>query len=115
MATEYTEFHCCIFTAEDAEKQMSDYTQRVPKTYREVTMYTISLRLPTSLHKSARELAQQDEISINQFITIALSEKISALNAGEYLQERAKKGSRNKFLRALAKVKDRKPEPYDSL
>jgi hypothetical protein len=78
-------------------------------------MSTISLRLPTSLHKRARELAQQDETSINQFITLALSEKISALKAGEYLQARAKKGSRNKFLRALGKVKDRKPEPYDSL
>jgi hypothetical protein len=78
-------------------------------------MSTISLRLPTSLHKRARELAQQDETSINQFITLALSEKISALKAGEYLQERAKKGSRNKFLRALGKVKDRKPEPYDSM
>ena len=78
-------------------------------------MSTISLRLPTSLHKRARELAQQDETSINQFITLALSEKISALKAGEYLQERAKKGSRNKFMRALAKVKDRKPEPYDNL
>ena len=78
-------------------------------------MSTISLRLPTSLHKRARELAQQDEISINQFITIALSEKISALTAGEYLQERAKRGSRKKFLRVLSKVKNIKPAPYDSL
>jgi hypothetical protein len=78
-------------------------------------MSTISLRIPTSLHKRARELAQQEEVSINQFITLALAEKISALKAREYLQERAKKGSRKKFLQALSKVKDIEPEPYDRM
>jgi hypothetical protein len=78
-------------------------------------MSTISLRLPESLHKRARELAQKEEISINQLITTALAEKMSALLTEEYLEERAKKGSRRKFERALSKVRDIEPEPRDSL
>jgi hypothetical protein len=73
-------------------------------------MSTISLRLPESLHKSVRELARKEDISINQLITTALAEKLSALMTVEYLDERAKRGSRRKFERAMAKVRNVKPE-----
>ncbi|MBI5418872.1 MAG: toxin-antitoxin system HicB family antitoxin [Deltaproteobacteria bacterium] len=76
-------------------------------------MSTISLRLPASLHKSIRELAKKEDVSINQLITTALAEKLSALMTVEYLEERAKRGSRRKFERAMAKVKDVKPEEKD--
>ena len=36
-------------------------------------MSTISLRLPASLHKSVRELAKKEDVSINQLITTALA------------------------------------------
>jgi hypothetical protein len=78
-------------------------------------MSTISLRLPDSLHESARELAKQENISINQLITLALAEKMSALMAEEYLDKRVKHGSRAKFLKALTKVADVEPEKIDRL
>lgn len=78
-------------------------------------MSTISLRLPASLHKSVRELARKEDVSINQLITTALAEKLSALTTFEYLEERAKRGSRKKFERAMAKIKDIKPEEQDKL
>ena len=78
-------------------------------------MSTISLRLPESLHKQARELAKKDNVSINQLITTALAEKLSALLTSEYLEERAKLGSRRKFERVLAKVRDREPAEGDRL
>jgi hypothetical protein len=76
-------------------------------------MSTISLRLPESLHKRVRELARDEEISINQFVTTALAEKMSALMTLDYLQEGAGRGSRAKFARVLAKVKDRVPVAGD--
>lgn len=78
-------------------------------------MSTISLRLPESLHRTVRELAARDRVSINQFVTVALAEKISALLTEEYLDERARRGDRERFERALAKVPDREPEPPDRL
>ncbi len=78
-------------------------------------MSTISLRLPESLHKQARELAKKDNISINQFIATAVAEKMSALLAGEYLEKRAARGSSARFKRALARVADREPEERDRL
>ena len=42
-------------------------------------MSSLSLRLPDSLHRKIRELAKEEGISINQFITTALAEKLSAI------------------------------------
>ena len=78
-------------------------------------MSTISLRVPDSLHKKVREIAKTDNISINQFINSALAEKIAAFLTQEYLEERAKRGSREKFEKVLSKVSDIPPEEYDRL
>jgi hypothetical protein len=78
-------------------------------------MSTISLRLPDSLHKQVRRLAERESVSINQLITLALAEKLSALMTEDYLEERAKRGSRKKFKRAMAKVPKVQPEAYDRL
>ncbi|HET7275458.1 MAG TPA: toxin-antitoxin system HicB family antitoxin [Longimicrobiaceae bacterium] len=78
-------------------------------------MSTMSLRLPESLHRQVRELAEQEGISINQLVTTALAEKMSALMAREYLEMRAQRGSREKFDRALARVRAREPMAGDEL
>ena len=78
-------------------------------------MSTMSLRLPESLHRQAKELALQEGISINQLVATALAEKISALQALKYLEERAARGSRQKFDRALNKVKNVPVEAKDRL
>jgi hypothetical protein len=78
-------------------------------------MSTISLRLPQSLHKRVRDLAKQEEISINQFIATALAEKMSALMTSDYLEERSKRGNRQKFVRAMSKVRGVDPEKKDAL
>ena len=78
-------------------------------------MSTLSLRLPESLHKQVRELAQREGISINQFVAMAVAEKMSALMTEEYLEERARRGDRAQFERIVARVKDRAPDPGDEL
>jgi len=78
-------------------------------------MSTMSLRLPESLHQKVRELAEREGVSINQLVTTALAEKISALLTEEYLQARAKRGSRERFKEILEKVPDAEPEPGDEL
>ena len=78
-------------------------------------MSSISLRLPESLHKRVRELAKREGISINQLIDSAPAEKVTALMTVEYLEERAKRGSRSRFERALSKVKDIEPREEDRI
>jgi hypothetical protein len=78
-------------------------------------MSAISLRLPDSLHETVRELAEREGVSINQLITLALAEKISALLTEEYLGMRAEKGDRARFEHAMAQVPDEEPSEQDRL
>lgn len=76
-------------------------------------MSSISLRLPESLHKKARDLAKKEKTSINQLVSSALAEKISALTTEDYLQTKADRASKNRFKKALNKVKNVQPEERD--
>lgn len=78
-------------------------------------MSTMSLRLPESLHQKAREMAEREGVSINQLVTTALAEKLSALLTEEYLAERAARGSREQYDRVLAKVSDQHPIAGDEI
>ena len=78
-------------------------------------MSTISLRLSESLHKTVRKLAKKEGVSINQLVSTAVAEKLSALMTEEYLQSRAKRGSRKKFLKVLSKVPDVEPPSEDRI
>ena len=78
-------------------------------------MSVLSLRLPDSLHRKIRELAERDDVSINQFLATAAAEKAAALLALEYLEERAAHGEVALFDRLLARVPDVPPVPGDEL
>lgn len=78
-------------------------------------MGALSLRLPESLHRKLGEVAQREGVSINQFISSAVAEKMCALMTEEYLSARAKRASRRKFEAVLAKVPDVEPEVSDRL
>jgi predicted transcriptional regulator len=78
-------------------------------------MSTLSIQLPDSLYRSLQRLAEQDGVSLDQFIALAVAEKISALTTEGYLQERASRGDRAKYEAVLAKVADVEPEFHDQL
>jgi hypothetical protein len=78
-------------------------------------MSALSLRLPESIHRHIREIARKEGVSINQFVSSAVSEKISALMTEDYLKSRAKRAKKEDFRRILAKVSSRKPISGDEL
>jgi len=78
-------------------------------------MSTLSLRLPDSLHETARVLARQEHVSVNQLISTAVAEKISALMTETYLVQRAAKGSRRDFEDIMSRVPDVPPDPRDTI
>lgn len=78
-------------------------------------MSTLSLRLPDSLHKAAKMLAEKERVSVNQLIALAIAEKISALETKDYLEKRAHRGNRNKFLNVLKQVPDVDPDEADKM
>lgn len=78
-------------------------------------MSSITVRLPDSLHRKVREITKEDGVSINQFISSAVGEKLSSVLTIQYLEKRAKRGSQEAFDRILAKVPDREPLECDRI
>ena len=76
-------------------------------------MSTFALRLPDSLYAHARKLAEQDQASLNQFITVAVAEKVSAMNAVAFFAERAGAANPEDLANFLALVPDRSPVQGD--
>jgi hypothetical protein len=68
--------------------------------------------LPEDVYRKAAELAAREHMSVEDFISAALSEQLAAR---EYLARRAARASEEKFRAALDKVPDVEPEEYDRL
>ena len=66
-------------------------------------------------HRKIRELAEQDNISINQFIATAVAEKAAALLTVEYLAERGRRADPKLVDRMLSRAPDVPPVPGDEL
>ena len=76
-------------------------------------MAALTVRLPNSVHNKVRELAERDEISVNQFIASAVAEKMASVITLDYLKAEAAKGRRKDFKAFLAKVPSATPMAGD--
>jgi uncharacterized protein (DUF1778 family) len=74
-----------------------------------------SLRLPLSLKAAVEKLAKQDGTSVNQFVVMAVAEKISAMQTATFFEERRGKVDRQAFRRILKRRGGEPPRPGDEL
>jgi hypothetical protein len=58
-----------------------------------VTQTNYALRLQVGLKAEAERVAKQEGTTLNQFINVAVAEKLSALRTAEYFRERAARAS----------------------
>jgi hypothetical protein len=70
---------------------------------------TLSLRLPSSIHRHVKEITEREGVWINQSISAAVTEKVSALMTEDLLETSANKASKGSLKRILAKVPTRSP------
>ena len=76
---------------------------------------TYPLRLPKSLKDEVAKVAKRDSTSINQFIAIAVAEKISALETERFFVERAKQADMEAFRAILFHPGGEPPRTGDEL
>ena len=72
-------------------------------------MSLVNLHLPESLLRRVHDLAERDQVSVDQFVATALAEKLSAMLTEDYLQQRAERGNRQRFEAALSSIPDVEP------
>ena len=76
---------------------------------------TYPLRLPKSLKDQVAKVAKRDGTSINQFIAIAVAEKISALETERFFSERGKQANMEAFRAILFRPGGEPPRTEDEL
>lgn len=72
------------------------------------TLSTYPLRLPKSVKAEAEALCKADGTSLNQFVAIAVAEKIAVLRTAAFFEERRQR-STGKALEALLNRTDGEP------
>lgn len=76
---------------------------------------TYPLRLPKSLKDELAKVAKRDGTSINQFIAIAVAEKVSALETQRFFAKRAEQADMKAFPKLLFRPGGDTPQSGDEL
>jgi hypothetical protein len=80
-----------------------------------VTKANYALRLQASLKAESERVANAEGTTLNQFIKVAVAEKLSALRTVEYFKERAARADVDKALELLDRAGDEPPRQRDEI
>jgi len=78
-------------------------------------MTTIEAQVPDYLARLAREVAEKENVTVDQIVALALASQVSAWRVRDDMATRAARGNLADFDRILAKVPDVPPIPGDEL
>ena len=77
---------------------------------------TYPLKLPMSIKKAAQRLAKEDGVSLNQWIAVAVAEKVGVVEtAADFFKRRAGKATGEGLIRFLRAAPKSRPEAEDNL
>ena len=76
---------------------------------------TYLLRLPQSLKDSVERLSRQDGTSINQFVAMAVAEKVSALRTARFFEDRKARADFKTFDKIMRRRRGKPPREGDEM
>ena len=76
---------------------------------------TYPLRLPRSLEEAVRRLSREDGTSINQFVAMAVAEKVSALQTARYFADRKARADFQAFDKIMRRRGGKPPRQGDEI
>jgi hypothetical protein len=76
---------------------------------------TYPLRLPRSIRAGVEQMSKQDGISINQFVSIAVAEKLAMMQAQTFFAERSARADLAAFDRLMQRTGGQPPQSGDEV
>jgi hypothetical protein len=76
---------------------------------------TYPLRLPRSLKEAVVRLSREDRTSINQFVSTAVAEKVSALQTAHFFQDRKARADFKAFDKIMNRQGGKPPREDDEM
>mgnify|MGYP001575149905 CR=1 FL=1 len=78
-------------------------------------MTTLQVTIPDDVRDKAEKVARKEHMSLDEFTTLALIERLTTSIPDPYLEERAKRGNPQRLREILAQVPDVPPDAEDKL
>ncbi len=78
-------------------------------------MSTLSISIPESVRSRVEVLAGEEGVSIDQFVSTILAQRVAVADADSYVRKRAMRGSPDRLRELLAAAPDVPPEPQDRI
>lgn len=76
---------------------------------------TYPLRLPRSIRAGVERMSKEDGISINQFVSIAVAEKLAMIQAQAYFAERSARADMSAFDQLMQRTGGESPRAGDEM
>jgi len=77
---------------------------------------TYPVELPHSIGNAAQKLAEEDGVSLSQWVAVAVAQKIGSIETAEaFFKRRSQGADKVDFLEILRSAPDRAPDPGDEL
>ncbi len=92
-----------------------DDARRIPEIDPENNMSTLTIELPESIARQLQECAAREGVTVEQLLSSAAAEKLSALMTVEHLRKRARHARREDFLAFLNASPDVSPIAGDEI
>jgi antitoxin component of RelBE/YafQ-DinJ toxin-antitoxin module len=80
-----------------------------------IIMTTIEAKIPEPVLKQARELAERENIPLEQVISLAVTQVVGLWSNESYIPIRGARATKEKFIDALRQVPDSEPLDHDRL
>lgn len=78
-------------------------------------MSVLTINLPESLAEKLRKTSEKEQVEPEQFVVIAVAEKLANLKSIGYLERRAERAKLEDFEMILNKIPNIEPEDYDKI
>ena len=76
---------------------------------------TYPLRMPKSLKEAVERLSREEQTSMNQFVTTAVAEKVSALETARFFADRKARADFKAFDKLMKRKGGKPPAPGDEV
>jgi hypothetical protein len=78
-------------------------------------MSTLTLKIPEGILSAIRQSAEEAGVSVDQFVSSAVGEKLASWRSLDWLRAEAAQGTRADFERFLGAVPEQSPLPGDEI
>lgn len=78
-------------------------------------MGNLQINLPNSVRERVEQLAQEDGLSVDEYLATVISQRIAVAEADSYIRRRGSRGSAKRMLQTLRRAPDIEPESWDRI